>query len=145
MAGQPKPTFYVAVGLVVLALIGFAVYRSDVVAPKAPQPQGGGGKIAPEELGAKAEAPDAASATTVKEYKFKPAERLPQVKGTAAYKPLSENTVRFAINVWAGWSPIILANKGFKAGHPWKTPDGEEFKVDLVLIDDPVAMRDAYA
>ena len=24
-------------------------------------------------------------------------------------------------------------------------PDGKEFKVELVLIDDPVAMRDAYA
>ena len=28
--------------------------------------------------------------TTVKEYKFKPAEKLPPVKGTAAYKPLQE-------------------------------------------------------
>ena len=89
--------------------------------------------------------PDAASVTTVKEYKFRPAERLPEVKGTAAYKPMSDRTLRFAINVWAGWSPIILANDGFKAGHPWKTPGGEEFKVDLVLIDNPVAMRDAYA
>ena len=58
---------------------------------------------------------------------------------------MSDHTVRFAINVWAGWSPIILANDGFKADHLWKTPDGEEFKVDLVLIDNPVAMRDAYA
>ena len=33
-AGQPKPTFYVALALVVLGLIGFAVYRSDIVAPK---------------------------------------------------------------------------------------------------------------
>ena len=145
MAGQPKPTFYVAVVLVVVALIGFAIYRSDVVAPKAPQPKGEPQKIAPEELSAKAEAPDAASVTTVKEYKFRPAERLPEVKGTAAYKPMSDRTLRFAINVWAGWSPIILANNGFKAGHVWKTPDGEEFKVDLVLIDNPVAMRDAYA
>ena len=27
----------------------------------------------------------------------------------------------------------------------WTTPDGEDFKVELVLIDDPVSMRDAYA
>ena len=45
---------------------------------------------------------DTASITTVKEYKFKPSERLPAVKGTAAYKPLQNNTVRFALNVWAG-------------------------------------------
>ena len=40
---------------------------------------------------------------------------------------------------------IILANEGFKPGKVWKTPDGKDFKVELVLIDDPVAMRDAYA
>jgi NitT/TauT family transport system substrate-binding protein len=47
--------------------------------------------------------------------------------------------------VWAGWSPIIYANDGFKAGKVWKAPGGKDFKVELVLIDDPVAMRDAYA
>ncbi len=83
--------------------------------------------------------------TTVKEYAFKPAERLPEIKGTSAYKPMEDNTVRFALNVWAGWGPIILANNGFKPGKVWKTPDGEEFKVELVLIDDPVAMIGAYA
>ena len=39
MAEQPKSGFYIAVALVVLALIGFAVYRSDLVAPK-PVPAG---------------------------------------------------------------------------------------------------------
>ena len=57
-AGQPKPTFYVALALVVLGLIGFAIYRSDIVAPKPVPPQGGGegqpeGKpIEPKDLGA---------------------------------------------------------------------------------------------
>ena len=81
----------------------------------------------------------------LKEYRFKPAEKLPPVKGTAAYKPLENNTVRFALNVWAGWAPIMLANNGFKAGQVWKAGDGTKFKVELVLIDNPVAMRDAYA
>jgi ABC-type nitrate/sulfonate/bicarbonate transport system substrate-binding protein len=95
----------------------------------------------------KAESPDTASPsiTTVKEYAFKPAERLPEIKGTSAYKPLEENTVRFALNVWAGWGPIILANNGFKPGKVWKTPDDKEFRVELVLIDDPAAMIAAYA
>jgi NitT/TauT family transport system substrate-binding protein len=56
-----------------------------------------------------------------------------------------DRTVRFAINVWAGWSPIIYANNGFKPGKVWKSPAGKDFKVELVLVDDPVAMRDAYA
>ena len=47
-----------------------------------------------------------------------------------AYVPLERTggTVKFALNVWAGWGPIILANNGFAAGHVWKTPDGKEFK-----------------
>jgi len=88
---------------------------------------------------------DTAGPTTVKEYRFKPAEKLPPVKGTAAYKPLVNDTVRFALNVWAGWAPIVLANNGFKAGQDWTAADGKKFKVELVLIDNPVAMRDAYA
>ena len=38
MAEQPKSGFYIAVAAVVLALIGFAVWRSDLVAPKPPAP-----------------------------------------------------------------------------------------------------------
>lgn len=91
------------------------------------------------------EAPDSSSITTVKEYTFKPSERLPAVKGTAGYQKLQDNTVRFALNVWAGWAPIIYANQGFKSGKVWKTPEGKDFKVELVLIDNPVEMRDAYA
>ena len=58
---------------------------------------------------------------------------------------MADRTVRFAINVWAGWGPIIYANNGFKPGKVWKTPGGKDFKLELVLIDDPIAMRDAYA
>jgi NitT/TauT family transport system substrate-binding protein len=56
-----------------------------------------------------------------------------------------DNTVRMALNVWAGWAPVIYANNGFKPGKLWKTPDGKTFKLELVLIDDPISMRDAYA
>lgn len=143
MAGSAKPPFYIALFAVVFALIAFAVYRSDILAPKGRQESQ---PIDPTQLGQGAEAPqaDATSITTVKEYRFKPAERLPDVKGISQYK-LKDNTIRFALNVWAGWGPIILANDGFQAGKVWKTPEGEEFKLELVLIDNPVAMRDAYA
>jgi NitT/TauT family transport system substrate-binding protein len=137
MAGQPKAAFYVFVAMVVAALIAFAVYRADVFAPQEK-------KADLFELGQKAEAADAQSVTTVKEYTFRPAERLPEIKGTSAYTPMENDTVRFALNVWAGWSPIILANNGFKAGKVWQAPSGKQFKVDLVLIDDPVAMISAY-
>jgi NitT/TauT family transport system substrate-binding protein len=142
--GQPRPAFYVAVLLVVVGLLGLALWRYGAIGP------GGGqaGRISDEELKqAKggAEAPDSTGITTVKEYKYVAAARLPEVKGISSYKPMADRTVRFAINVWAGWSPIIYANNGFKPGKVWKTPGGKDFKVELVLIDDPIAMRDAYA
>jgi NitT/TauT family transport system substrate-binding protein len=149
VASQPKPAFYVALLLVVGGLIAFAAYRADIFAPAGNDQPQGGQDIDPGELGLPGgeavEASDAQSVTTVQEYTFKPSERLPEVRGTGAYSPLEDNTVRFALNVWAGWAPIIYANNGFRSGKAWKTPDGKEFKVELVLMDDPVAMRDAYA
>lgn len=144
MNGQPKVPFYLALFLVVGGLLAFAAYRSDLLAPKGNVNENAGA-IDPNVLGQTAEDADSTSVTTVKEYSFRPAERLPEVKGISAYKPLENETVRFALNVWAGWGPIILANEGFKPGKVWKTADGKEFKVELVLIDNPVAMRDAYA
>src|SRR3990172_3719777 len=124
MNGQPKAPFYVVLFLVVGGLLAFAAYRSDVFAPEgAVQEQPEGGHIDPGALGRTAEDTDSAAVTTVKEYAFRPAERLPEVKGISAYKALEDNTVRFALNVWAGWGPIILANDGFKAGKVWKTPE----------------------
>ncbi len=158
MAGKPTPAFYTVVVLVVLALIGYAGYRMVSQMNGGDNAQNGGGKanksgstdIDPNELGVKptgdgAEANDSQGITTVKEYEFKPSEKLPPVQGAADYKQMENNTVRFALNVWAGWAPIIYANQGFAANKVWKTPDGQEFKVDLVLMDDPIAMRDAYA
>jgi NitT/TauT family transport system substrate-binding protein len=151
MAEQPNRGFYIAVGLVVIALVGFAIYRSDLIAPKPAPPGGGAGGGVPEKIELKdvkqpaESSQDTTSPTTVKEYRFKPAEKLPPVKGTAAYKPLENNIVRFALNVWAGWAPIVLANNGFKAGQEWAAADGKKFKVELVLIDNPVAMFQAYA
>jgi NitT/TauT family transport system substrate-binding protein len=141
--GQPKPAFYVAVLLVVLGLVGLALWRYGAIGPGSKVGQFTADEL--NKLKGTAEAPDTSGITTVKECKYVAATRLPEVKGISSYKPLADRTVRFAINVWAGWSPIILANNGFKPGKLWKTPGGQDFKLELVLIDDPVAMRDAYA
>ncbi len=141
--GQPRPAFYVAVLLMVLGLVGLALWRYGAIGPKSQSGQFSADELKKMQSGA--EAPDSAGITTVKEYNYVAATRLPEVKGISSYKPMADRTVRFGINVWAGWSPIILANNGFKPGKLWKTPGGKDFKVELVLIDDPIAMRDAYA
>jgi len=141
--GQPRPAFYVAVLLMVLGLVGLALWRYGAIGPKSQTGQFSADELKKMQTGA--EAPDSAGITTVKEYNYVAATRLPEVKGISNYQPMADRTVRFGINVWAGWSPIILANNGFKPGKVWKAPGGKDFKVELVLIDDPIAMRDAYA
>ncbi len=166
MSTQPKAPFWLAVWAVIFGLVGLAAWRGGMLeqfglgrpgaAGQRPMAAGGGaGGPAGSGTGAGAdgaagaegmtEAPDVSVPTTVKEYTFKPAEKLPPVKGVSAYKPLEDDTVRFALNVWAGWAPIIRANNGFKPGKVWQAPGGKPFKLELVLIDDPVQMRDAYA
>lgn len=154
--GRPTAAFYLAVLAVIGGLIYFAGTRAGFWGgggePDKPDDKGSEVVIDPDELdsgGATSAEADSGDdiVTTVKEYVYVPAERLPEVKGTAAYKALDDNdkVVRFALNVWAGWAPIIHANEGFEAKKIWKTPDGEDFKVQLILADNPVDMRDAYA
>jgi NitT/TauT family transport system substrate-binding protein len=143
--GKPTPLFKIAVLLVVLALVGLALSR-------ALRRDGGGGgdddaKIDADSLAMMAEAPDGQAPTTVKEYNYVASQRLPEVRGVSNYQALRGDTptVRMALNVWAGWAPLIHANNGFGPAKVWQAPGGRPFKLELVLIDDPVAMRDAYA
>ncbi len=140
---KPKPLFFIVLAVVILGLVAYG-FRS-VIFPKSTsdKPQ----DISLDELsGAQGvEAADSNVPTTVKEYTFKPSEKLPPIKQTSGYEPMNARTVKFALNVWAGWAPIILQNGGGDPGKIWTTPSGEPFKVELVLIDNPVAMRDAYA
>jgi NitT/TauT family transport system substrate-binding protein len=141
-SGNAKPAFYLAVFAVVIGLVALGLWRFGAL----PGSKGAhSAKPGGSEMTSATEAADTSGITTAKEYKYVPAAKLPPVQGISSYKPLEDRTVRFAINVWAGWAPIILANNGFKAGKLWKTPGGKDFKVELILIDDPVAMRDAYA
>lgn len=163
---KPKAPFYVAVFLVVAGLVGFGLYRAGILAPEgkkdgqitapisAADLQNATKPTNPADPAAKptdpakptVEAADSNAPTTVKEYSFTADAKLPAVQGVAGYKKMQNNTVKMALNVWAGWAPIIFANEGFKAKKEWTTPDGKtKFKLDLVLMDDPVTMRNAYA
>ena len=77
--GQPKPAFYVVALLVVVGLVGLALWRMGAIGPGSQIAQ-----ITNEELKQMkggAEAPDTGGITTVKEYKYVAATRLPPVKG----------------------------------------------------------------
>ena len=91
------------------------------------------------------EAFDPTGITTVNEYKYVPQEKLPPVKGVSAYVWDDKKVVQFPINVWIGWLPIVAANHGFAPNPDSVFAKKYGFQVNLKLIDDPVAARDAYA
>jgi len=136
---------------VVLGLCGIAFYRCN--AKKTGGSAGGSGSdyidpnLVKKNGSATAENPDPnAPATTVTEYKFEPSSTLPAVPGTSDYEKLGKpRVVQFAVNVWAGWAPIIWANGGPDPKKVWKDAKGGEFQVKLKLIDNPVAMGDSFA
>lgn len=101
-------------------------------------------KAAPQEK--MAEAQDNSTVTTVKEYKYVPAEKLPAVKGVSNYEwNDTDKILKFSYNVWIGWLPVIAANHGTKPNTDSIFYKKYGFKVELVLMDDPVSARDAYA
>lgn len=86
-----------------------------------------------------------AGLTTVKEYKYVPQEKLPPVKGASNYVwDANAKVVQFPINIWIGWLPIVAANHGFAPNDESIFAKKYGFKVNLKLIDDPVAARDTY-
>jgi NitT/TauT family transport system substrate-binding protein len=92
------------------------------------------------------EAQDMTGVLTVKEYKYVPAEKLPPVKGVSSYEwDDKEKVLKFSYNVWIGWLPIIAANHGTKPNEDSIFFKKYGFKVEMVLMDDPVSARDAYA
>ncbi len=86
MNGQPKPGFYFVVLLVILALVGYGMYRMKTptdsgASSSAQSQQDGGGSDAPVAAGdGGAEAPDSTGITTVKEYAYVPSQRQPDDK-----------------------------------------------------------------
>jgi ABC-type nitrate/sulfonate/bicarbonate transport system substrate-binding protein len=126
--------------LFIVALIVLGLY---IVMKKGPggKPLQVGGEEAVE-----TEAADTSDVTTVKEYKYVPADKLPAVKGVSQYRwDEKEKILRFSYNVWAGWLPVIAANHGTKPNTGSVFYKKHGFRVDMVLMDDPVAARDAFA
>ena len=82
--------------------------------------------------------------TTSQNYAFVARQAVTDVKGTSNYQ-FQDNTVVFPINIWGGWAPIIAANNGFTPNKDSVFYKEYGFMVDLKLIDDPVAARDAFA
>jgi NitT/TauT family transport system substrate-binding protein len=148
MADKVGPTTLgkLVIGIFVLVLVAGAVYFfRDWIMPSGAK-QGQIDLDAYRQQQGKIEAPDTSGITTVNEYTYKPAERLPPVQGVSNYQwDANDKVVQFPINVWIGWLPIVAANHGFRPNEDSIFFKQYGFKVNLKLIDDPVVARDAFA
>lgn len=139
-----KPAAWILIVLVVLALVAIGVWSARGVLFPAPAT---GGAISASDLpgAGEPEAPDATGITTVKEYKYVPGERLPEVRGAASYRPMTDDTVVLGLNVWAGWAPIFFANGGTEPNPDSLFFEKYGFKVAIKIIDSPAASIQAFA
>ena len=75
------------------------------------------------------------------------ASSIPPVQGASDYTKPERNgkpVVKFPINVWPGWAPIITANNGMAASEASVFYKKYGFYVELSLVDDPVRARDLF-
>jgi len=73
---------------------------------------------------------------------------IPGVTGVSDYATETKDgkiVVRFPINVWPGWAPIILANAGMEPSDQSVFFKKHGFYVRLSVVDDPVKARDLFA
>jgi NitT/TauT family transport system substrate-binding protein len=116
--------------LLILGLIGFGSY---IVLKRS-----SGGKLfsgGKSSESIETEAADTSGVTTVKEYKYVAADKLPAVKGVSQYRwDEKEKILRFSYNVWAGWLPVIAANRGTKPNPESVFAKKYGFRVDARMI-----------
>ena len=73
---------------------------------------------------------------------------IPAVSGVSGYSKESKDgklIVKFPINVWPGWAPIIVANGGLEPSDQSVFYRKHGFYVRLDIVDDPVKARDLFA
>lgn len=72
---------------------------------------------------------------------------IPPIQGISAYDKATKNgkmLVRFPINVWPGWAPIIVANNGLAPNDQSIFYKKYGFYLELSIVDDPVKARDLF-
>jgi NitT/TauT family transport system substrate-binding protein len=141
--------------LLVLGVLGYGVWNWwDVIAPSAKSQNP---SINPADIKKQIDAP--ASSTPAgtlpagmlgadKSVSLVDGSSIPPVSGVSDYDKTMKNgkvVVQFPINVWPGWTPIIVANNGMEANEESLFYRKYGFFVQLSLVDDPLRARDLFA
>jgi hypothetical protein len=143
---QPKHIVFAALGLGIAVVAALVIRcgrsRDDVPAPAPENPQPVAISITRDDVlrATEVEAPDPGRPGAFSEYEAAFAESPPPAEGRAAYPSLRNRVVRIAIDSRPSWAALLLRNCGAAPGPAWSAPDGSAFQVELVRIDDPVAL-----
>ena len=141
----------IALTIVLLAVVGMGVFRWwDKIAPQV-RPQNLSINVDQVKKLVQAQRPDPASiplligtnAATLVERSG-----IPAVSGVSDYSRETKDgklVVKFPINVWPGWAPIIVANNGVEPSEQSVFFKKYGFYVRLDIVDDPVKARDLFA
>ncbi len=136
----PGPRF-IFTALLIFALVGLGIYLALRVR--------GDGKRVTEQAhlpALEADDPRLGDINTVREYTYNPIDRLPAAEGSSGYRwDDKEKIVRFSYNIWPGWLPVIAANRGTRANHDSIFFKKYGFRLEMVLMEDPIAARKAFA
>ncbi len=152
--GGPKPSFFIVAAVVIVGLLGLAFWRCSVKTDPDSDKKTADAKAKADDIDINKVRQEAmgdfvaekVDDLTAKEFKEVEARPLPPVTGASTYQALGpKRKVRMAINIWAGWAPIIYANEGAGPKKVWKDAAGKEFQLELVLMDDPTSMADKLA
>jgi NitT/TauT family transport system substrate-binding protein len=141
----------IALTIVLLAVVGFGVYRWwDKIAPQS-KPQNVSVDVAKvkQEIAKAKEAPvDIPLLAGTNVATLVERTGIPAVTGVSDYKKEMKDgkpVVEFPINVWPGWAPIIVANAGMEPNDQSVFAKKYGFYVHLAIVDDPVKARDLFA
>jgi NitT/TauT family transport system substrate-binding protein len=132
MAAQPKPAFYIAVVLVVLALIGFAVYRftapqEDQTSTHTHRDGSSASSGEPTRPGTPSLPEDAAKLIVG-------VQEIPRLGPSGEYK-LQGDTIDVEISEWPGYAPLIWANGGLEPNPDSYFAKNHGFKLKIMVSE----------
>src|SRR5262245_9701978 len=128
----PQRQMLSVVGILARLGVGaFVGFKKSQPGPSTTSGGGGGGPEAP-----KPEAPDTTGVTTVKEYKYVPADKLPPVKGVSQYKwDANQKLLRFSYNVCACLLPVVADHRATDNDDDAVFIKHHVLRVEVLLID----------
>jgi ABC-type nitrate/sulfonate/bicarbonate transport system substrate-binding protein/outer membrane protein OmpA-like peptidoglycan-associated protein len=143
--------------ILILGVVGFGVYRwwdKIVPTPKSTAPPIDLQKVQKQLAETRPPAPQATTDVTSKllagdkAVSLVDGSAIPAVTGVSDYTQEQKDgklIVKFPINIWPGWAPIIVANNGMAPNEGSVFFKKYGFYLQLSIVDDPVKARDLFA